>query len=63
MMILMIADLLVYKLQISNIFITFSSNKFEFKACRIGQINVDVFDLIIFLWITLLFSYLSPQLY
>lgn len=43
MMILMIVDLLVYKLQISNIFITFSSNKFEFKACRIGQINVDVF--------------------
>lgn len=43
MMILMIADLLVYKLQISNIFITFPSNKFEFKACRIGQINVDVF--------------------
>ena len=43
MMILMITDLLVYKQQISNIFITFLLNKFEFKAFHIGQILVDVF--------------------
>ena len=43
MMILMITDLPVHKYKISNIFITFSPNKFEFKACHMGQINVDVF--------------------
>lgn len=43
MMILMIANLLVRKYQISNIFIIFLSNKFEFKTCCIRQISVDVF--------------------